>query len=137
MTDEFIPPKTWDELVSLKQTVIDDPVDIIRTPFRRQIYLLYRKYVPASWRRLRILHQIGHKPYNLVPNNFPYDLLLKKLPRVKHYCLWSRTGSLTSPQIEKIITDTYPHHQFFWFENLDKYKSVPEIWHYHVFINDH
>jgi tRNA G37 N-methylase Trm5 len=91
--------------------------------------------IPQKLRHNKILRQIGDHPYKLAPNNFPYNKLLKYLPNVKQFCLWSSIGSLSSAQIDRIIKTSYPDSEFFWYENLPKYRSVPEIWHYHVFVN--
>ena len=93
------------------------------------LYDIYRRNVPRKIQLAGILKEIGDQPYKLAPNKFPYDLLLKNLPNVRQYCLWSLSGSLTVDQIEKIINTDFPGLQYFWFENHLKYKSIPEIWH--------
>jgi len=36
--------------------------------------------------------------------------------------------------VEQEIKKVFPDDDFFWFENSEIIKSVPELWHCHVFI---
>ena len=126
---KFSPPTTWAEPVSLKEIVRNEPLHKDRLPLSGFLYDIYRRNVPRKIQLAGILKEIGDQPYKLAPNKFPYDLLLKNLPNVRQYCLWSLSGSLTVDQIEKIINTDFPGLQYFWFENHLKYKSIPEIWH--------
>lgn len=131
----FSSPKTWEELVSLKDSIVDNPGVYRRTFFKIFIYILYLYLVPKKFRYNKIIRQIDNKQYVLAPNNFPYNKLLKNLPLVKQYCLWSSVGPLSPSKIEEIIRSAHPHSHFFWYVNQPEYRSFPEIWHCHVFVN--
>ena len=136
MSDNFKSPKTWAELVSIKSSLVNHPGVYRRKPLILLFYILYLYLIPQKLRHNIILRQIGDHPYKLAPNNFPYNKLLKNLPNVKQFCLWSSIGPLPAQKVDNIIRTAYPRSHFFWFENFPKNRSVPEIWHCHVFVND-
>ncbi len=132
----FDPPKTWEELIKLKPKICHSTPETARFPEDLAFYELYTKLVPRDI-RLEIINQlIGHVDYKILQNNFPYLKLLKHLPQVKHYCLWSRIGELSPEKIASEISKTFPGKKYFWLENSPQTKSVPEIWHCQIFIKE-
>ena len=69
----------------------------------------------------------------LVPNQFPYWVA----PGIEHWVLWSppSVGPLSAAAIRAAITAQRPTgvRDVFWFENPPAAKTVPGIWHVHVF----
>jgi hypothetical protein len=132
----FDPPKTWDELVSLKNKIRSSAPEVNRFPEELQFYQLYLKLVPREI-RLEIINQsIGDNQIKLLKNNFPYLKLTQYIEGVSHYCLWSRVGKLSKKTVEAEIIKAFPNKTYFWFENSSATKSVPEIWHCQIFIKE-
>lgn len=129
-------PKTWKELEKLKEFLTDCDISLLRLSENEKFYYLYRNLVPNDLVLEIIKRQIGDKSIALVPNNFPYDKVLKYLPKVKHYCLWSLKRKLTDEEINKYIKKDFPKSEWIYFERKMGHKSVPEIWHCHVFIKN-
>jgi len=129
------PPKSWEELVRLKPILSGLPPEFARLPEDLRYYRLYQELVPKKI-RLEILERQLIDNICLIKNMFPYTRLLANLSRVKQYCLWSKNGKLSDEEIESEINKTFPSKTHFWFENSEANKSVPEIWHCHVFIEE-
>ncbi|MFA6184805.1 MAG: DUF3605 domain-containing protein [Candidatus Shapirobacteria bacterium] len=127
-------PNNWEEFVKLKPILPFCIAEVSRLSEDLHFHRIYIELVSKEI-RLEILEKlIGNNDVCLIKNNFPYTRLLQNLPKVKHCCLWSRKGKLSPKIIEKEIKKTFPNNDFFWFENTEVIKSVPEIWHCHVFI---
>ena len=132
----FDSPQTWEELVSLKNKIRRAVPEVARFPEDLKFYQLYTRMVPKKI-RLEIMDQlIGNDDIKLIKNNFPYLKLIQHLPFVRHYCLWSRLGKLNKKKIESEIVKSFPGKPYFWFENSPQTKSIPEIWHCHVFVKE-
>lgn len=132
----FDSPKTWDELVGLKNKIRRSVPEVARFPEDLKFYLLYTKLVPPEIRLEIISQLIGDNDVKLIQNNFPYLKLTQHLPGVNHYCLWSRIGKLSPKIIKSEIDKNFPGKPYFWFENSSATKSVPEIWHCQVFVKE-
>jgi hypothetical protein len=133
---EFDPPKTWDELVSLKSKIRNSVDTVCRFSDDLNFYQLYTKFVPREVRLDIIKQSIGNNDIKLIRNTFPYLKLLQNIPFVVHYCLWSRIGKLSKKTIESEVEKRFPHQEYFWFENTAQTKSIPEIWHCHIFVKE-
>lgn len=129
-------PKNWEELVNLKSVLPVCTSEVARLPEDLHFYRTYLKFVPKEMRLKVINHLIGNNDICFLKNNFPYTRLLQNLPHVRHFCLWSKNGKLTKTEVELKINQIFPGKPYFWFENSETIKSVPEIWHCQVFIND-
>jgi len=127
-------PNNWEEFIKLKPILPFCLPEVVRLPDDLNFYRIYTKLVPSKTRMEILDNLIGNNDICLIPNNFPYTRLLQNLPKVKHYCLWSKKGKLSPKNIEKEIKKSFSNSDFFWFENTEVIKSVPEIWHCHVFI---
>lgn len=139
MTDQlnsFDPPQTWEELIELKPKIRHSTPETARLPEDLAFYQLYTKLVPRDIRLEIIKQLIGNNDYKILQNNFPYLKLLKNLPEVKHYCLWSRVGELSPEKIDSEIIKAFPGKKYFWLENSPQTKSIPEMWHCHVFVKE-
>jgi hypothetical protein len=70
----------------------------------------------------------------LVPNQFPYWTT----PGIEHWVLWSppSVGPLSAAAVRAAITEQRPAgaKAGTWFENPPAAKTVPGIWHVHVFL---
>jgi len=131
----FDPPKSWEELVKLKPILSDFRPEFARLSEDLIYYRLYQELVPKKI-RLEILRRQLLNDICLIKNMFPYTRLLVNLPRVKQYCLWSKNGKLSDEEIELRINQVFPSKPHFWFENSEPTKSVPEIWHCHIFVKE-
>lgn len=130
----FDPPQTWEELVELKSKIRHSTPETARFPEDLAFYQLYSKLVPRDTRLEIIKQLIGEVDYKILKNNFPYTKLIKNIPGVEHYCLWSRVGELSPDIIEAEIAKKFSDKKYFWFENSTVTKSIPEIWHCHIFV---
>jgi glutaredoxin-related protein len=65
---------------------------------------------------------------NLVHNKYPYDIR----DDVIHMILWS-AENLSIEQVDKILKKTL-HNEFVYFINPQHLKSIPDVFHVHVFI---
>jgi hypothetical protein len=127
-------PKTWEELKQLKEYLSDcSPYDL-RLDDDKIFYELYRKLVPRQIALDIIKQQIGENDVRIIKNNFPYTRILQYLPNVSHYCLWSKKGSLNENKIKELVELYFPQKDWFYSERLLNKKSVPEIWHCHIFV---
>lgn len=127
-------PNNWEELVKLKTVLPFCLPEVARLSDDLNFYRIYTKLVPQKIRMEILENLIGNNDICLIPNNFPYTRLLQNLPKVKHYCLWSKKDRLFPEIIEQKIKKSFPENDFFWFENSEIIKSIPEIWHCHVFV---
>lgn len=127
-------PKKWEELVTLKNYLSDCDPKVLRLPEDYSFYSLYRELVPKKIALTIIKRQIGKNKVSLILNNFPYTGILQNLENVRHYCLWSKEGKLSSNEIKSYVDNFFPEKRWFYSERKIGYKSVPEIWHCHVFI---
>lgn len=127
-------PKTWKELKKLINILPYCGGEITRFPQDKEFYESYIHSLTPEEKINDILKQVRDNEVCLIKNIFPYTRLLQNLPNVKHYCLWSRIGSLLSKIIDQKIIENFPHCEYFWFENAPHIKSIPEIWHCHVFV---
>lgn len=68
----------------------------------------------------------------LVPNEFPYWVA----DGIQHWVLWSAAGPLSAAEVRTAITEQRPAWaaEAFWFENPPAAKTIPGIWHVHVFL---
>lgn len=129
-------PKTWEQLVALKNDISFIDVKYLRFYDDEFFYHEYRRLVPKEVRYQIIYNSMGNSDHKIVRNEFPYGFLIQHLLHVNHYCLWSKTGPLSVSTIESEIKKTFPNCQFFWFENNIATKTVPEIWHCQVFVKE-
>ena len=129
-------PNNWEELVELKPILPICTPEVARLPDDLYFYQTYTELIPVETRLKVVEKLIGNNNIALVKNNFPYTRLLQNLPQVKQYCLWSKEGGLSIDEIESQIKKVFPLKDFFWFENSNAVKSIPEIWHCHVFIKE-
>jgi len=134
LIEEIIFPRNWQEFVELKDKIPFFVPELARFPEDLFFYKLYSKHVSKEIRFNILNQQIGDSQIKIVKNAFPYLRLIQNLSNVEHYCLWSRNGSLSSEVIESEIKKQFPIQEYFWFENIDEIKSIPEIWHCQIFI---
>ena len=128
-----IPPTNWSQLVALNMPYMKR--EEIRTPFVKHLYFWYTKIVPKKIIYRQIKFRIGKSQVKLLKNDFPYNRILQKLPNVRHYCLWSKIGPLDATRVDGEISRKFPGAKYFWYENINKNKTLPELWHVHVFVN--
>jgi hypothetical protein len=64
----------------------------------------------------------------ITDNAFPYNLDKE----CRQMLIWSKR-TMTPEEINKTIRDTGTT-EYIWFENMDEFKSIPEIVHYHIII---
>lgn len=127
-------PRTWDQLLKLKKFLADCDGKYLRFPEDQRFYELYLRLVPREIALEIIKRQMRGKFICLLKNNFPYSKILKYLPNVQHYCLWSLKGKLSGQDIKKRVSKIVRNKDWFYTERKINSKTVPEIWHCHVFI---
>jgi hypothetical protein len=130
------PPKNWEELVEKKDTIPLITPQSARMPEDLEFYRLYRQFVPQEIRHQILFTQIGKGRLKIIKNTFPYRLLLKNIPEAVHYCMWCLESRPSAEEIENEIKKTFGNKKYFWFENIDEVKSIPEIWHCHIFVKE-
>lgn len=130
------PPQTWEDLVALRDKLPCCTAESVRFEDDLCFYRQYTKEVPRETRLQVVFNLIGDSDTKIVRNNFPYLKLIQNIDKVTHFCLWSKIGPLTSDQIETEIKKEFAGKSYFWFENSDAIKSIPEIWHCHIFVKE-
>lgn len=129
-------PKSWNQLIRLKEFLTDCDGKFLRLSDDRLFYKLYQELVPRNIALEIVKKQMADKPVSLLPNNFPYTKTLKYLPNVKHFCLWSTKGRLKEKDIKKHASKKFGGKEWFYMERKRNAKSVPEIWHCHIFVKE-
>ena len=76
---------------------------------------------------MNMVQSIKPGEVRFIENNFPYDV---KEP-IKHSCLWYN-GTFTPDDVIEFL-HTVKVEYITFFENDAKFKSIPEVSHYHVF----
>ncbi|MBI4157762.1 hypothetical protein HY502_02850 [Candidatus Woesebacteria bacterium] len=127
-------PRTWRGLLKLREFLTDCEGKFLRFDEDQLFYELYLKLVPRKIALEIIKRQMGGKKTALVANNFPYTKTLKCLPNIKHYCLWSIKGRLSEKDIKNHVLKKIKRGPWFYMERKVYAKTVPEIWHCHVFV---
>lgn len=131
---DFDPPKSWKEFVSLKDKIPCSVPEATRFDDDLCFYHQYTQLVPRETRLKILASLIGDSKIKLIRNNFPYLKLIQHLGKVTHYCLWSQLGPLSNEQVESEIKKHFPKNLSLWFENIEATKSIPEVWHCHIFV---
>jgi hypothetical protein len=130
--DKF--PKTWEELKSMTDFIKSNSFENLRLPEVESFYDSYRNRVDRKTQIDILLDTFLEKDRILSKASFPYNNLTRNLPFVYHYCLWDRHGKVPDVEIDAEIKSNLKYEDYFWFENDLIAKSIPEIWHCHIFI---
>lgn len=77
--------------------------------------------------RLNVMSLANSSGYVIVENTFPYNLS----PEIGHDILWSKR-QLDIDDINEIIKKDRKYKDYFFFENENKHKSIPEVHHVHI-----
>ena len=135
MKDEI--PNTWEELIEMMDFISDCSGDFLRSKKDEDYYQKVLKSVSREEYLINLNKKIGddNEPVILV-NNFPYTKLLSKLTKIKHYVLWNKKGKLNVEEIREIIKNNFGDKRWCWMERTERGKSVPEIWHCHIFVEN-
>ena len=129
-------PKTWEDLKSMADFIKSTPIDNLRYSDDLRFYRNYLKFVDKETRFKILFSTFSGKDRIILRPSFPYLNLIKFLPQVTHYCLWNRHGRLDPVEVDKEIKLKFPHQDYFWFENDPITKSIPEVWHCHIFVKE-
>lgn len=132
--EDLVLPKTWDELTALSFS-LGAYEGATRRKRDQTVYDAFTKSMPRKQILRQIKDQIPENGVALLENDFPYTRILTYLPRVKHLLLWSTKGALSHEQVALIVQKKFPDKKWTHFITTDQNKSVPEIWHAHVFVN--
>ena len=127
-------PKTWEELVGLRDYITDCDAHFLRLPADQEVYYAYSKQISREELLNDIAGQFKNKKTVIVVNNFPYTKVLQKIPGVIHYCLWSKCGVLGDQEVNQIANKKFKGKRWFYMERKVNHKSIPEIWHCHIFV---
>ncbi len=129
-------PNTWEELVALKDKLPCSVPEATRYPDDLAFYDLYTKTFSRDQRLQIVKTLIGDNDIKIIRNNFPYLFITQNLLGVQHYCLWSKIGPLSAEIVEAEIKKQFSNKDYFWFENIEITKSIPEIWHCQIFVKE-
>jgi hypothetical protein len=130
-------PKTWEEFKSMVDVIKSTPFDNLRFPDDQLFYNNYNELVDQTIRHQILFNTFEGKDRIILRNIFPYNNLIKDIPCViNHYCLWSTTGQVPASEVEAEIKSKFPNKDYFWFENDSIVKSIPDIWHCHIFVKE-
>jgi hypothetical protein len=127
-------PKTWEELVGLRDYLTDCDALFLRLPSDNDFYAAYVKSIPRKNLVGTVDKEIGDNQTAILVNRFPHTNILQNLPEVKHYCLWSKSGPLDEREIDHLANKKFKNMQWFYMERKVNHKSIPEIWHCHIFV---
>lgn len=127
-------PTTWEELVALRSYLDSCPGTYLRLPEDQKFYDLYQEYVKRDIFLEIIKKQIEPERKAILKNRFPYSNVLHNLHDVGHYILWSLDGPLSDDAVEEEVKQQFPNNKWFVLESAPDRKSVPEIWHTHIFV---
>jgi len=129
-------PKTWEELVALKDFLPICGAENLRFKDHFNFYINYQKFFSKDLRYKLLLDSLGKNDIKIIRNVFPYTRLTQHLANISQYCLWSKKRQLSDLEIESLIRDKFKNKDYFWFENILETKSIPEIWHCHIFVKE-
>jgi hypothetical protein len=129
-------PKTWEELVKLGNYITDCDALFLRLPEDNEFYAAYVKSISRNDLVDTVNKEIGDNQTAILFNRFPHTNILQNLPEVKHYCLWSKKGPLEEKEINDLINKKFKNMQWFYMERKINHKSIPEIWHCHIFVKN-
>jgi hypothetical protein len=127
-------PENWDELVKIMDFIRDCTWDYLRWDDGEEVYQSYKASMSRDEFISDIKKQIGNSGAVFLKNNFPYKKLLQKLFGVEQYVLWSKKGRLENDEVEELIKQKFGNKKWCWMERTEEGKSIPEIWHCHVFV---
>ena len=129
-------PKTWEELVRLRDCLTDCDALFLRLPKDNEFYAAYVKSISRNDLVDTVGKEIGDNQTAIIFNRFPYTNILQNLLEVKHYCLWSKRGPLEKKEIDDLTNEKFKNMQWFYMERKINHKSIPEIWHCHIFVKN-
>lgn len=131
----FVIPQNFEELVAMKDMLDTFDGDVVRFEDDEAKYQKYLESLPRGEMLQKIKEKIGEEGIALLSNDFPYTRVLSNLPHVRHYCLWSLKGELDKNQIKNEVEKSVAGRYFAVERSLYR-KSIPEIWHTHVFVEE-
>lgn len=129
-------PETWLELTKMMDKIRNGGNDFLRLKSDEEEYQNSFKILPKEERLKRLNRQIGRQGPKILNNLFPYSNLLSKMPWVKHYCLWNKSGAMNKDEIKKVVEEKFKNRRWCWMERVPEGKTVPEIWHVHIFVEE-
>lgn len=127
-------PQTWEELVALREILANADRNDLRLVEEIRDYKTFCEIIPRDLQITLLLKQMGDQDTALLVNRYPYTRLLSKLPHVKHWALWCKSRSLTDEEIAEVVSKKFPDKR--WMAVESNVKSMPEIWHTHVFVEN-
>ena len=128
-------PKTWEELLNLRDYLSNCDALFLRGSDHQIEYNSHIGDLSRSTVLDLITDQMDGKNIALLVNAFPHYNILKNLPNVLHYCLWSKSGPLSKEQINHEVEKKFSGEKWFNMTRDKGYFSIPEIWHSHIYIN--
>jgi len=129
-------PENWEDLINVLDFIRDCNWESLRWEEDEEKYRECRVSMTREQFLEDIKKEISGAKVVILANKFPYKKLLQNLPEVKQYVLWSNKGRLEMKEVEKIIRDRFGDKRWCWMERTEKGKSIPEIWHGHIFVEE-
>jgi len=129
-------PKNWQELTALMEYLVDCPVDFFRLDEDEAKYGEWKKRGTREEVLINLNDELGDSEIKILRNNFSYTKILQHLPNVQDWVLWNRKGKLNDKKIREIVNTEFVGKEWCYFERGANHKSVPEIWHCHVFVKN-
>ena len=120
----------WNYLIQYKKD-IEDNIKVLPIPRKKELNKIYLKSLENASKVSETIWSkyLKYKEYNIVLNDFPYDLE----KNIEHYVLWSRKR-LENDSIEKILKQEFKNLNIVFFENPEYLKSIKDIFHIHIFV---
>lgn len=128
-------PKTWEELKETMIYLVDCPAEFFRLDEDEKRYYEYKNQGSREDALKPIYEQLGDEA-KFIDNIFPYTRVLQYLPNVLHLTLWNKKGKMSEAEIKKFVDQKYQGKEWCFYERSTDLKSVPEIWHCHVFVKN-
>ena len=127
-----MPAATWTTIKHKRHTLTRHP-DVITAYQDFKSQLAARGLTLEDHVRATVLAEGRTGGPVLAPNAFPYWVA----PGIQHWVLWSASGPLSVREIREAIAVQRPAGvtEALWFENLPAAKTIPGIWHVHVFLS--
>lgn len=131
-----ITPKNWDDLVKIMNYIRDCSWEFLRFEEDEKKYQDYKNGMDRVDFLKVVNKKFGGKKIVITKNDFNYTKLLQNLPKVGQYVLWSVNGKIDEGEIKKLVENRFGGKKWCWMERSERGKSIPEIWHCHVFVDE-
>jgi hypothetical protein len=128
--------KSWKTLKHIINNNLLDKLN--RTEFQMNRYKIHKFLLKKQNIKIKdfiIKKYLNNISFSLTPNDFPYNIS----NTILHLLFWINDKALVKDIYflikEEIFIKYKRNYPFIYFENPNNLKSIPDIKHYHIFIN--